>query len=695
MNSSKPASGLNHPMASHRPRRVPTAPGVVILLILLALLLLPEVVRRLAVRELQARITAPVAIADVDLNLFTGRAHISGLVIGGTNGAEPILRVPRLELSFSREALLRGRLRIHTATAREPVLSIERTGPSRWNVDDFFRPRAAGGGTIGDLSIEQVEVRGGVVTIHDRTTTPVVTSVLQDVKLTVRPVAFTVEAKPGAVTGEARLGKAPLRFVGTLHLDPFITRFQLTGTGVPLSPFQGYVYLLLGNAEARAGTFHGSLDVTAAWTREGYLRIEAGGTVEGQGLAFTLPGDEDPLLRVTRLTADLTRVRNRPTLSADIAKVQITGATLRVTRDRGGTVNLRRLWAAPTPEDAAGAAPGPRSGAPAPIMIHHVAVEDSRVEFVDRTLTPSFTGALSNLRAEVRYPTPQAGQASLRFQGRAGESSPLEFQGWFTPAARPLKVYLEGRVQDYELSRLNPYAEKYVQHRVRRGRVTTAVKYRYDAGNLAAGYEIRIRQIQLGDALGNEFQRQVGIPLKLALILLEGHNSEIRLRIPVEGDLDNPEFRFGSVVWKGVRNAVMKALAIPFRLLGKILTVGGKITEVRIDPVGFQPGSLTPDPKAAARLDRLVTFLRTKPKVELQIRGRASTREAAALARKRPRGRGVTEQDLKALAEKRARLIERTLVRRGVAQKRLFVVTGNPHAVTKRLPGRVEFRLLH
>ena len=45
--------------------------------------------------------------------------------------------------------------------------------------------------------------------------------------------------------------------------------------------------------------------------------------------------------------------------------------------------------------------------------------------------------------------------------------------------------------------------------------------------------------------------------------------------------------------------------------------------------------------------------------------------------------------------EDRARLIERTLVRRGIAQKRLYVVTEDPKAVRKRAGGRVEFRLLN
>jgi hypothetical protein len=74
---------------SHRPGHYPAGPGLVFLFVVLPLLLLPEVVRHVAVQRLDALIPAPVTIRDVDLNLFTGRAQISDLVISG-DGTETI-----------------------------------------------------------------------------------------------------------------------------------------------------------------------------------------------------------------------------------------------------------------------------------------------------------------------------------------------------------------------------------------------------------------------------------------------------------------------------------------------------------------------------------------------------------------------------------------------------------------------------
>lgn len=676
----------------HRPARYPAGPGLVFLLVVLPLLLLPEVVRQRTVQHLETWIPASVAIADVDLNLFTGRAQITDVVIGG-DGPDAILRVPTLDVHFSRRALLRREIAIHTVTAHQPMLRLERTGNRHWNVTEIFRSLVEGDTETGEFTIGRLDVQGGLVTVVDHMTTPVATSLLRDLALTIRPVPVTRTAEPGQVTGDFQLDEGPVRVSGTLYPSPFKSLLKVTATRVPLTFFQGYVQHFLPGAEAITGDFDGALDMSANLNQQGDLVIEMSGAIEGRDATVGFAGENQPFFHATRLRAEAVRASNMPTSHAEVANTYITAATFRIERNRDGNFNFRRLVAAIPPDGGLKPIMAQSSNAQAPLAIRHLEARDSRIVFADHTVEPSFTGTVSGATVEVRKPSAETDRASLKIKGTLEGSAPVELQGWFT-VARPFTVHLEGTVNDYELSKVNPYAVKYVRHQVHRGRVTTEVKYRYEAGNLAAGNEIRIKQIKVGDPIGDEFEGQVGIPLKLALALLEGLDGEITLQVPVEGQLDNPEFRFNKVAWKAVRNAIVKALTTPFRLIGKIVTAAGKIAEVRIDPIAFQAGSLRLDPRAAKQLDRLVDFLRKRPNVELQLRGRASRQEAKKLDQQRRRRAGSTEQLLRKLAEDRARFIERTLVRRGIAAKRLFVLTGDPGGVKKRGAGQVEFRLL-
>lgn len=686
---------LEKAVPANYPSRYPAWPGIVFLFVVLPLLLLPEMARREVVRHLEARVNAPVAIGDVDLNPFTGRTKIKNLVIGGDGGTEPILRVPVLDFSLDRDALFRRDVIIHRVTAYNLALHLERTGPTRWNIDRLLQSRWEGGPGLGAFTLGQVHVKDGSITVADRTTTPAVKNVLEHVDLTLQPVPLTPEAEAGQVAGEARLGKGSVQISGTLHLNPFTGRLHLTAARVPVAGFQGYVNELVGRGESFGGTLDGRLEVAAALDAKGYLTLDMQGGFEGHGIEFAIPGDEKPFFHATRLSAEKAQVRLMPTLKVEIPKVEVTGATIRVTRDGHGKFNVRRLW-----DDALVARPAGRStprqpsAAEPPLTFRHLSLRDSRIEFVDATLTPTFTGIMSNMTAEVANAYPKKDRATVRLTGTLAGSAPLALTGWFTPVGRPPKVYMEGTVRDFELSRMNPYAEKYIRHAVRRGRVTTDLQYTYDAGNLDAGNEIRIRQIKVGDPLGEEFEAEVGIPLKLALALLEGLDGEIHIRVPVQGHLDNPEMRIDNVVWEAVRNAVMKAITAPFQLFGKIVKAGGKIISVQIDPIGFLPGSATPTAEGKARLEQLVPYLRKRPRLDLQIEGQASRAEAKALSHERRDGRVATDQELRKLAEDRARFIERTLVGRGIAQKRLFVLTGEPNAVRDRGAGQVEFRML-
>jgi len=469
-------------MNSTHQQRYPVVPGILFLLLLLALLALPEAVRRLAVRELENSLQSPVSIMDVDLNLMTGNARISGLVIGAKNGPQPILELASLDLEFALRPLLDKQIIIRRVTATGARVHLERTGLLQYQGAEILRPVEEEWGVVGDykVDIQGFEAYEGQITVTDHRTTPELTTTMGNISLRARPLVQ--KGKP--------------------------TRIDLDLTGI----------------------------------------------MEG--------------------------------------------------------------------------------------------------------------------------------------------TSPMTLKGWFTPFAQPLQLQLEGNLQDYELSHLNPYAIKYLGSEFRRGRLSSEFNYHIGGGQIDAVNELTIRQAQVGNKVGDQFEQQVGISLKLALSLLEDSSGTVHLPLTVKGRLDSPDFESGGSIWKGLRNAVLKGLVAPLRLLGNIVTLGGKITEVRIAPVSFKPGSMNLDGQAKGNIDRLSAFLKERPAVDLQLRGRSSRQDSQAIARKKPRGRKVTDRDLGALAERRVRLIEKTLVQKGVPANRLFVVTSDGEAVAGRGPGRVEFRVI-
>jgi hypothetical protein len=553
-------------------------------------------------------------------------------------------------------------------------------------------------------------------------------------------LTFTPGSAPGTLQAEARLGNGRIRVTGTLATSPFVSHLMLNGTGIPIDPFRGYLDAGLGALHTRGGRVDGALELHLGSRPEAGLSLRLNGAIEGRELSFGFPDERAVLFSAEHLGIDVPQMEVLPVFGANIAEIGLSGANLRITRDRRGNINLRRLWTSPEPNGPAARSDGaPQAeGVRSRITVRHLRIRESRIEFLDPTVTPPFSGVIADVSAEVRPEPERTDRAVLDFEGRVGESGRVRVSGKVTPFLGPVHMTVEGRLRDYEVALLNPYAEKYIKYRIRRGRVSARGEYAYDDGHLESETDLRFQQFELGEEIDRAFQEEVGIPIAMAVALLEDAKGEVRLKLPVSGNFTSPEFNFDRAVWKAVQNGILKVLTAPLRVLGTILTVGGKIGEVRIDPVAFLPGGAELDPRGSGRVGELAEFLRQRPKLKLELRGRATPQDVGALKQQRLRGRVeevggetygqalarlyrgvsgeesreqpvplevmerylldrivVAPEDLATLAEARARAVERSLMERGITPGRLFVVSGEAKAVSETPPGRVEFSLLY
>jgi hypothetical protein len=76
------------------------------------------------------------------------------------------------------------------------------------------------------------------------------------------------------------------------------------------------------------------------------------------------------------------------------------------------------------------------------------------------------------------------------------------------------------------------------------------------------------------------------LPLRLAVGLLKDKDGRIDLDVPVQGDINDPEFKPWPIVWQVVKNLFTKAVAAPGRLLAR--AIGGGNEEVE-EEVRFEP----------------------------------------------------------------------------------------------------------
>ncbi len=109
--------------------------------------------------------------------------------------------------------------------------------------------------------------------------------------------------------------------------------------------------------------------------------------------------------------------------------------------------------------------------------------------------------------------------------------------------------------------------------------------------------------------------RRHNLPVGLAISLLKNRKGEIKLDIPVSGEIDNPEFSIWRIVLQVLVNLLTKAATSPFALLGSMM--GGE----DLGYVEFDYGTSAVTEQNAKKIDTLVNALYERPALKLEITG--------------------------------------------------------------------------
>ncbi|HYG66642.1 MAG TPA: DUF748 domain-containing protein, partial [Anaeromyxobacteraceae bacterium] len=357
---------------------------------------------------------------------------------------------------------------------------------------------------------------------------------------------------------------------------------------VPLEPYLADVVaarLASGRAGAKARIGFDASGDEPRWTLAGDARLD--------GLAIAERGNEDLLrwraLEVSGIDAASTPPR------ASVRLVRLVEPRTKIyVWDDGSTSVARAL---PPAAAAPKAAPAARRASPAPAWrtaIGAVEVVRGRAAFVDRTVAPPAVVNVNGVNAKVtRLSSDPKVRSAVDVRLDVEGASPVRISGTTNPLQQEAYTELTVASDGVDLSPLGPYSGKFLGYGIQKGKLDLDLRYRIENRQLAATNVVRVNQFTLGEATDSPDATK--IPVRLALALLQDRNGVILLDVPVEGNLDDPEFRLGKVIWRTILNVLTKVATSPFRALAA-LAGGGEDTD--LSTVEFAAGSAEPLPGA-------------------------------------------------------------------------------------------------
>ncbi len=283
------------------------------------------------------------------------------------------------------------------------------------------------------------------------------------------------------------------------------------------------------------------------------------------------------------------------------------------------------------------------------IKIDQVALQGGEIAFTDNHIKPNFRAELFDVGGTITgLSTGKDMLADINLRGKLYRSSPLEITGKISPFPDNLHVDLSVKFKNIDLTRWNPYAQKYVGYALDKGNLHLELKYVIVKKTLDSQNNIVFDRLTLGEK--TDSPDATTLPVKFAVSLLQDSKGEIALGIPVNGNIDDPNFSLGKIILSAVKNIIMKAVTAPFALLGSLLPQGIQdIDRVEIDSA---TGKITE--ASLKKLDAVAKILHDRPNLELDVQSNVESQTGSEILKQKLYETKLKSQKMKEMIKKGA-----------------------------------------
>jgi hypothetical protein len=426
----------------------------------------------------------------------------------------------------------------------------------------------------------------------------------------------------GSIRTEIKAGLQPQHAEVKLALDNLTLR--------PLDPYlEPKVNVLILNSKLGMAGVIGlrrTNDALPAVTFRGDVHLDEFSSIDGVMTEDLLKWGK---LQISGIEANL----NPPVV--DIKEVSIDGAAARLIIQTNSEINIMaalRLDATNAPVESLEPAPkgkkapllanlaaktnSPAAALPVKVSISSILLTNMDLQFTDRSLRPNVDLTINGLSGIVSGVTSDELQrADVNLRGHVEKTGPVEITGKLNPLNQKQPTELKIGLKNIDLHPAGPYSGKFLGYRLNKGKLSMDLNYHISEGALKSQNLIVVDQLMLGEKV--ESPDALKLPIRLAVAVLKDRNGKIALDVPIEGSLDDPQFRLGKVIRMAILNVLTKIVTSPFAALGAIF--GGKGEEISFQE--FAAGSSELLPESAAKLDALVKGLYERPGLQVEVEG--------------------------------------------------------------------------
>ncbi len=255
------------------------------------------------------------------------------------------------------------------------------------------------------------------------------------------------------------------------------------------------------------------------------------------------------------------------------------------------------------------------------IDIKEVEIIDAQTSLTDKSIKPNYHTELSKINGKIKgLSSSNLSKADINLSGLLDTYGKLKIDGQINPLSEKAYTDISINIENLSLENFSSYSGQFLGFPITRGKVDFDLNYKLNESLLKGINDITFKQLQFGDKTPSK--DAISLPLKLAVSLLTDGKGIMKINLPVSGNIEDPEFSYGGIVFKAFFKLITGIVASPFKLLGKLIPGGA---ELDLSGIQFQAGTTNLEQQELAKLEAMKNILKQRPGILLELSGVANT----------------------------------------------------------------------
>jgi hypothetical protein len=561
--------------------------GILLVLFIIILALVPSLAENYIEKNDLELIGREIEIDDIDLNYFNGQLVVKGFDLKELESDETFVSFDDLLVDLKLSELLDNSIFVEKLRLNGLFAQVLQQG-ERFNFDDLLSldsDTTSSSDESGDMRLTLADIECSANRIVYRS------DLLPELKVdSLRLTCPLFSDTSERVFSEVSLHLASggnLFFDNEVDLEKAFYKIHMLADGVNLSLLKPYCdpYIRINEF---VGNFNSDFAISGSWEDTDILNL--GGEMEVSGFKMTDQRGEE-VLSARKLAIDLDSIQMKEGIynidkvigkgfyclyemdetSDNWTNMLIADTTAEYVEDTLATeVDLVLDYDNPFALLAFYMKDIARSYKESDYRIGEIDISESAFDFNDYTTSAPFRYELSEVTLHGDSLDSQSETLTLRLASELNRAGTLDgYVRLFTANLADMDVYYEIRGTD--LSPFSPYTGDYIDYPI----ITGALEYVCDTkirdGIIVSSNVMTAENFEWGDKVDGD--APYNLPVKLAVSLLKDLDGNIELDVPIEGDLKDPNFKLGKVIWNTVKNIILKVATAPYRILARTFSI--------------------------------------------------------------------------------------------------------------------------